>query len=150
MRRVIRWVIALVLIWPLTAFGQTSTMIEIESKYSVTETVAKLQKAIESKGLNLFAVIDHTNAAEKAGLELESTILIIFGNPKVGTLLMQADQRMGIELPLKFLVTGRESGTVISYKNPESYLENYQLTERVEVIRNITKVLAGLAATASE
>lgn len=150
MRVMIRWTIALLLIWPLVASGQTNTMIEVKSKYSVAEAVSRLKTAIETKGLNLFAVIDHAAAAEKAGLDLEPTTLIIFGNPKVGTLLMQADQRMGIELPLKFLVTGGELGTVISYKNPDNYLENYQLDERAEVIGNIKKALAGLAAAATE
>jgi uncharacterized protein (DUF302 family) len=142
--------LTIALLWSSVAFGQTKKMIEVKSNNSVEETVAKLKTVIEAKGLNLFAVIDHAAAAEKAGLELAPTTLIIFGNPKVGTLLMQADQRMGIELPLKFLITQTADGTIISYKDPESYLETYSLAERTEVIGNVKKAMAGLSAAAAE
>lgn len=144
-------IIAYLLIWPSLAFGQADKMIEVESKYSVSETVTKLKAVIEAKGLNLFAVIDHGAAAEKTGLELRPTTLVIFGNPKVGTLLMQADQRMGIELPMKFLVHETGVGeTIISYNDPEAYLTSYNLAERAEVIAKIKKVLAGLSLAATE
>ena len=143
-------IIAYLLIWPSLAFGQAGKMIEVKSKYSVSETVAKLKAVIEAKGLNLFAVIDHAAAAEKAGLELRPTTLVIFGNPKVGTLLMQSDQKMGLELPLKFLIYESENGeTIVSYEDPEAYLVGYDLAERTEVIGNIKKALAGLSVAAS-
>ena len=144
-------IITYLFIWPLWAVGQGNTMIEVKSKHSVRETVTKLKETIESKGLNLFAVIDHAAAADKSGLDLRPTTLVIFGNPKVGTLLMQADQKMGIELPLKFLIRETEAGgTVISYKDPETYLRDYDLAERAEVIANVRKALAGLSSAASQ
>lgn len=142
-------IIAYLWIWPALAFGQADRMISVKSKYTAEETVTILKSVIEEKGLNIFAVIDHAAAADKAGLGLKPTTLVIFGNPKVGTLLMQANQKMGLELPLKFLVTESESGTYIHYKDPQSYLEDYELTDRIEVIGNIDKALAGLAKAAS-
>ncbi|MCE7992822.1 MAG: DUF302 domain-containing protein [Roseivirga sp.] len=125
-------------------------MIAVKSKYTVAETVIRLKALIEEKGLNLFAVIDHAAAADKVGLSLEPTTLVIFGNPKVGSLLMQADQKMGIELPLKFLITETTSGIYVNYKDPQIYLEDYALAERSEVIGNIRKALAGLANAATD
>lgn len=146
-----QWLLLYLLCFSLYTFGQTKDMLSVKSNYPVKTTVARLEAAIQEKGLSLFAVIDHAAAAEKAGLSLRPTTLVIFGNPKVGTLLMQSDQRMGIELPLKFLVTENEDGTVsINYNNPEGFAADYSLADKAEVIANVKKALAGLAAAAAE
>lgn len=139
-----------VLFIPIMSFGQKNNMIEIKSNHSFAETVSRLESIIKNKGLNVFATIDHTKGAEKAGLELKPTTLIIFGNPKVGTLLMQADQSMGIELPLKYLIIENEKNEVlIRYKNPEDFSDQYTLEDRAEIIGNVKKALAGISNAAA-
>ncbi len=78
-------------------------LITIESDYSVKETIDRVASIVESKGLTVFARIDHANNAAKQGLQLRPTELIIFGNPKAGTVLMQDKQTSGIDLPAKAL-----------------------------------------------
>ena len=125
-------------------------MITVTSEHTFAETVNRLKAQIEEKGLNLFAVIDHAAGATKANLELAPNTLIIFGNPKVGTLLMQSNAQMGYELPLKFLVSENEQGQVlISYRDPLSYKTTYRLEEKVQVLENVGKALAGISGAAA-
>lgn len=79
-------------------------MITKESRYSYSETVARLSKAIEDSGNTIFATIDQSAAARAVGLALRPTLLLIFGNPKGGTPLMDAFPSIALELPLKLLV----------------------------------------------
>ena len=93
------------------------------SNHSVDETVAKLKSILQAKGVTLFAVVDHSGEAEKAGLKMHNTKLLIFGNPKGGTPLMIASPSIAIDLPLKILVAEDSDGTVwISY-NSAAYLK---------------------------
>ena len=78
-------------------------LITIQSDYSVKETIDRLTTIVESKELNVFLRVDHANNAAKQGLQLRPTELIIFGNPKAGTVLMQDNQTAGIDLPVKAL-----------------------------------------------
>lgn len=99
-------------------------LITIESQHSVDGTVTNLQKLLDEKGIKLFAVIDHSGEAAKAGLEMPNTKLLIFGNPKAGTPLMQSAPTIAIDLPLKILVWETKEGKAqISYNSPE-YLAN--------------------------
>jgi uncharacterized protein (DUF302 family) len=94
-------------------------MITILSQHSVDETVATVKKAMEAKGVKLFALVDHSGEAEKAGLEMRPTKLLIFGNPKAGTPLMVAVPSIAIDLPLKLLIAEDAEGKVwISYNAP--------------------------------
>ena len=93
------------------------------SNHSVDETVAKLKSILQAKGITLFALVDHSGEAEKAGLKMRNTKLLIFGNPKGGTPLMVASPSIAIDLQLKILVAGDSDGTVwISY-NSAAYLK---------------------------
>jgi uncharacterized protein (DUF302 family) len=90
---------------------------------SVDETVEKLQAMLREKGVRLFALVDHSGEAEKAGLQMRPTKLLIFGNPKGGTPLMLAAPSVAIDLPLKILVSEDAQGKVwISYNEP-AYLQ---------------------------
>jgi uncharacterized protein (DUF302 family) len=89
---------------PLSLYGQTSDWISVLSAYSSQQTVEMLQKTIPQKGLKLFATINHSREAEAAGLTLRPGVLLILGNPKAGTALMNCDARVGIDLPLKILI----------------------------------------------
>ena len=79
-------------------------LVTVSSAYSAAQTLDRLQTAIQAAGMTVFAVFDHTKAASQAGLELRPTTVVAFGNPAAGTMLMQVNQTMGIDLPLKILV----------------------------------------------
>jgi len=120
-------------------------IIEVRSNHSVAETVQKLTAILEAKGVKLFAVIDHSGEAEKAGLKMPTTKLLIFGNPKAGTPLMLAAPSAAIDLPLKILVSENAGGeTIVSYNSPEYLLQRHGLAQ--ELLQNI----AAIAVVAEE
>ncbi len=101
-----------------------SGMIDVSSRYSVPETLARLQSILKEKSVNVFALIDHSGEAEKVGLKMRPTQLLIFGSPKGGTPLMVAAPRLAIDLPLKALAWQDDEGKVwLSYNSPE-YLQS--------------------------
>jgi uncharacterized protein (DUF302 family) len=117
------------------------------SHHSVDETVERLKGILQAKGVTLFAVIDHSGEAEKAGLKMPPTKLLIFGNPKAGTPLMLASPSSAIDLPLKILVSEDAKGKVwISYNSPAYLAKRHGLPP--ELIPNIA-LIEGLAAQAS-
>ena len=98
-------------------------IVTIPSHHPVDETVEKLERALQAKGVKLFALIDHSGEAEKAGIRMRRTKLLIFGNPKAGTPLMIASPSIAIDLPLKALIWEDANGKVwISY-NAAAYLQ---------------------------
>jgi uncharacterized protein (DUF302 family) len=98
-------------------------IIDKPSKHSVEETVARLKGILQAKGVTLFALVDHSGEAEKVGMKMPSTKLLIFGNPKAGTPLMLAAPSSAIDLPLKILVWEDEQKKAwISYNSPQ-YLQ---------------------------
>jgi len=95
-------------------------LVEIPSRYSVEETLQRLELALATRGLEIFARVDHSGEAEKAGLKMRPTKLLIFGSPKAGTPLMIAAPTLAIDLPLKALVREDETGKVwLIYNSPE-------------------------------
>jgi uncharacterized protein (DUF302 family) len=118
------------------------------SKHSVEQTVEALQKILKSKGVAVLALIDHSGEAEKVGLKMRPTKLLIFGNPKAGTPLMLASPSSAIDLPLKILVWEDAQGKVwASYNSPEYLRERHGLPQ--ELMQNIA-VVEGLATKAGE
>jgi uncharacterized protein (DUF302 family) len=116
-------------------------LVEIGSRYSFDETVERLQAAFKEKGMQIFAVIDHSGEAEKVGLEMHPTKVIIFGSPKGGTPLMVAAPSLAIDLPLKALVAENADGKIsVTYNAPE-YLQ-----QRHGVPAELIKNLAGAGA----
>ncbi len=98
-------------------------LVHVASSHSVPETLKKLQTTIEARGLKIFALIDHSGEAEKAGLKMRPTELLLFGSPKAGTPLMTAAPTLAIDLPLKTLVWEDADGKVwVSYNSTE-YLQ---------------------------
>ena len=94
-------------------------MINVKSVHSVAQTADRLEKVLEAKGMTLFTRIDHAAGAAKVGEELRPTELLIFGNPKVGTPLMQCSQTVAIDLPQKALIWEDNEGSVwFSYNDP--------------------------------
>jgi uncharacterized protein (DUF302 family)/uncharacterized membrane protein YidH (DUF202 family) len=123
-------------------------IIDKPSKHSVDETVEKLKSILQSKGVTLFALVDHSGEAEKVGMKMLPTKLLIFGSPKAGTPLMTAAPSIAIDLPLKILVWEDGQGKVwVSYNSPEYLKERHGLPQ--DLLQNIA-VVETLAAKAGE
>ena len=105
---------------PAFADGHAAKGLTImESPHDVATTVEKLTAAIEKSPATLFATIDHGAGAKKAGLELPPAVLVLFGNPKVGTPIMQADARAGLDLPVRVLVHEVDGKTMLVARNAD-------------------------------
>ncbi len=118
--------------------AQGNGLVGIASRYSVEETVQRLQAAFAAKGLQVFAVVDHSGEAEKVGLKMRPTKVVIFGSPKAGTSPMVAAPSLAIDLPLKALVAEDAEGKVSVICNSPEYLQ-----ERHGVPEELIKNLAG-------
>jgi len=121
-------------------------IIEIPSHHSVDETVARLKGILEAKGVTLFAVVDHSGEAEKVGLKMPTTRLLIFGSPKAGTPIMLAAPSAAIDLPLKILVREDVDGKVwISYNSPAYLQERHGFPQELTANVAVVEALAGKA-----
>ena len=118
------------------------------SKHSVDETVEKLMAILQSKGVNIFALVDHSGEAQKVGLKMPPTQLLIFGSPKAGTPLMLASPSIAIDLPLKILVAEDAQGKVWVSYNSSAYLQQRHGLPQ-DLLQNIA-VVDTLAAKATE
>jgi len=106
----------------------TKGIVDVRSKYSAVETVARLESILKAKGIKIFAIIDQAAEAKAVGLTMRPTVLVIFGDPKAGTLLMNRYPSLALDLPLKVLVRESEDGTVwLSYNSPEFLQERHRL-----------------------
>ena len=111
-------------------------LVQIPSRYSVEETLQRLEAALAARGLQVFARVDHSGEAEKAGMKMRPTKLLIFGSPKAGTALMVAAPTLAIDLPLKALVWEDERGKVwVTYNSPEYLRERHSVPS--ELIKNL-------------
>ena len=123
-------------------------LIDKPSHNSVDQTVEKLKNILQSKGVALFALIDHSGEAEKVGMKMRPTKLLIFGNPKAGTPLMLAAPSVAIDLPLKILIWEDAAGKVwVTYNSPEFLRERHGLPQ--DLMQNVS-VIESLAAKAAE
>ncbi|MBY7731533.1 hypothetical protein BCU90_20040 [Vibrio lentus] len=121
-------------------------LVKYESNYSVKETADRFEDIAKSKGLTLFARVDHQKNAASVNLELRPTEVIIFGNPKVGTPLMQCAQDVAIDLPQKVMVSEDDNKKVwLTYNNPTYLMERHQIQGCDEVIKKISGVLSKLS-----
>ncbi len=134
--------------WPTHAGMEGA--VAIKSLGSVAESVARLQAAIKANGLTLFATIDHTRNAANANLKLRPTVLIVFGNPKVGTQLMNASPTLGISLPMKILIYQADDNTVwVVHEAPAHLAYRHQLDGKEELLKKIADALRGLSKVAA-
>jgi uncharacterized protein (DUF302 family) len=123
-------------------------LIDVPSNHSVDETVERLKGILQAKGITLFALVDHSGEAAKAGIKMRPTKLLIFGNPKAGTPLMLAAPRIAIDLPLKILIWEDAQGKVwVTYNSPVYLQERHGLP--AELLPNIS-VIEALAKAAAE
>ena len=131
------------------ALAKDAGLLSKKSPHSVTRTLDRFATVLESKGLTIFARIDHAKGAEKVGQKLRPTELIIFGSPKIGTALMQANQLSGLSLPLKALAYEDEKGQVwLVYAPPQDLKTRYGLEGRDAVIEKMTGALDKLTGAA--
>jgi uncharacterized protein (DUF302 family) len=125
-------------------------LITIPSSFDPKETRDRLEGEVKSKGLTVFAHIDHAAGATAAGMSLRPTDLLIFGNAKGGTPLMQAGQTIGIDLPLKILVWQDAAGqTWLSYNDPHWLAKRHGIDESTAAVTGLANVLANFAQTAA-
>jgi uncharacterized protein (DUF302 family) len=123
-------------------------IIDKPSKHSVEQTVEKLKNILQSKGVILFALVDHSGEATKVGMKMRPTKLLIFGSPRAGTPLMLAAPSTAIDLPLKILIWEDDQGKVwVSYNSPDYLKERHGFPP--ELLQNIA-VVETLAAKAGE
>ena len=122
-------------------------LITIKSAYGSKETMERLEAEVRSKGMTVFAHVDHAAGAAAVGLSLRPTDLLIFGNAKGGTPLMQSVQTIGIDLPLRALVWQDESGTTwLSYNDPAFLARRHALSEKANVSVNAIAAMLGAVA----
>jgi uncharacterized protein (DUF302 family) len=125
-------------------------MVSVKSSHDVVTTANRLESALKEKGVTVFARIDHAAGAQRIGQTLKPTLLIIFGNPAMGTPLIQRSRSMGIDLPLKALIWEDSAGEVwFSYNAPEYLARRHGITEMGELIQKMGKALSNFASAAT-
>ena len=124
---------------------RTASLIVHKSPYSPSQTIEHFKYLLQEKGITVFATIDHAKAAQKVSLQLSDIQVLLFGDPKVGTFLMQENPEIGIELPLKILVWKDENQiTQIGYKDPTLLGEIYGIKKNAEILKKMEQGLAQL------
>lgn len=129
------------------ALAASSGIVDKQSAHSVIETVEQIKNILQAKGIKLFALVDHSGEAEKIGMKMPPTKLLIFGNPKAGTPLMLSTPHSAIDLPLKILIWEDVHGTVwISYNSPEYLQQRHGLSAQMVQTLSVVETLAKNAA----
>ena len=147
--RPILYTITAVLLLTSLAYADNG-MISVRSSHEVKATADRLENALKQKGMTVFARINHAAGAQKVGKKLRPTELLVFGNPKVGTPLMQCRQSTAIDLPQKALIWEDEKGQVwLSYNDPNYLVERHGITGCDEVIKKIETALKNFAEAAT-
>ena len=117
---------------------------DFESPLAFEETVAALQKTLNSKGITIFATIDHKKAAEAVGENMQPATVLIVGNPKVGTALMQENPRLAIELPLKILIYEEGKTVNIRYEKVAAIAKKYDIKQNFSTAEKIDSAMQQL------
>jgi uncharacterized protein (DUF302 family) len=146
-----------ILIIALTALFATGAMAEdveglvkIKSEHSVKVTLDRLEKVLKSKGITIAMRWNHSAKAKKVGIEMRDTELLVFGNPKLGSHIMTAEQTAGIDMPLKALAWKDASGQVwLGYNDPAYIAKRHHITDREDVVKKMSNALAAMTAKAA-
>jgi len=142
--------LSLTLMMNTAAYAQ-SGLTTIKSAYDVSTTADRLEKALQKKGMTIFARINHTEGAAKVGIKLRPTEVVIFGNPKVGSPLMICSQSVAIDLPQKALISEDENNQAwLTYNDPKYLAKRHDITGCDETIEKIDKALASFARIATQ
>jgi uncharacterized protein (DUF302 family) len=133
------------------AIGQDSQLTTTQSAHDIAATVERLIAAIDKRGAKVVAKVDHAAAAAGVGLELRPTTVVIFGNPKLGTPLMQENQQVGLDLPLRVLVWQDAAGRVlIGYRTPDQLAGQHGITGQGDLRRTMAGALAAITDEAAK
>jgi uncharacterized protein (DUF302 family) len=125
-------------------------LVTLESKFGVKETLDRLAAELDKRGIKVAARVDHAAGAKAVGMELPPTEVLMFGNPKLGTPLMQSTPAIGIDLPMKVLAWQDKAGKVwIGYTAPETLKARHGISDRDDVFKAMAAALDGLAKSAS-
>jgi uncharacterized protein (DUF302 family) len=114
----------------------------------VASVVARLTSSLRARQVEVFATIDHAAGARRAGLELADEVLLVFGNPAVGTALMQADPRCGLDLPLRVLVWSQDGTTRVAYQDPARLADRYAVGSEQPTLSKLGGLLEQVVAEA--
>jgi len=134
----------------MTPARQVDGLITLPSVHDAAETLRRLEEALSKKGVKVFGLVDHAAGARAAGLTLRPTRLLLFGDPRVGTALMQSAQTAGIDLPLKMLAWTDEAGqTWLSYNRPEYVVRRHGVGDRADTVWAMDGALEALARAAT-
>jgi uncharacterized protein (DUF302 family) len=143
----VKWpaLIAAIVVIPSLACTGNDRMVVKKSSHSVAATLDRLSEVLKTRGIGITARVDHAAAAEKVGQTLKPTQLLIFGNPKLGTPLMQSNRRIGVELPMKVLAWEDDSGQVwLAYVKPEVLKSEYSIDGRDDTFTEMGQALEKL------
>ena len=125
-------------------------LINVKSSHAVKVTADRLETALKEKGMTVFVRINHSEGAKKVGIDLPATELIIFGNPKVGSPLMNCNRTVGIDLPQKALIWEDENGQVwLSYNDPQYLAKRHDLVQCMQVIKKVENALSNFSKAAT-
>jgi uncharacterized protein (DUF302 family) len=126
-------------------------LVNVKSAHDVKTTADRLEKVLEAKGMTLFNRIDHAAGAQSVGRQLRPTVLVIFGNPKVGSPLMACRQTVGIDLPQKALIWQDASGqTWFTYNRPAYLKSRHHIEGCDDVLGKVSKALENFAKAATQ
>ena len=141
----------LIVIFCFASLGYADNgLINIKSSHDVKTTADRLENTLREKGMTVFIRIDHAEGAQKVEMNLRPTELLIFGNPKVGTPLMQCSQSVAIDLPQKALIWEDETGQVwLSYNDPQYLVKRHEIAGCIEAIKKIENALSTFAQAAT-
>ena len=127
-----------------------SGLISVKSPHDVKTTADRLETALKEKGMTVFIRVNHAEGARTVGMELRPTELVVFGNPNVGTPLMQCSQGVAIDLPQKALIWEDETGHVwLSYNDPHYLVKRHKIEGCDEVVKKIENALNSFAQAAT-
>ena len=148
-------IIGLIPLLALTSYNifaaESNGMIKVKSNHSVSETISKLETVLNKKGMTIFKRVNHTAGAEKVGIQLRPTELLIFGNPKVGTPLMLCSQTAALDLPQKALAYEDEKGQVwLAYNDPAYMAQRHNIKDCDAAVKKVTNALAKFSNIATE
>jgi uncharacterized protein (DUF302 family) len=134
---------------PIGSFPRVGSLAVKRSSSGYAETLARLHAGIERRQLTVFAQVDHASGAREAGLELEDEIVVLLGSPRAGTPLMQADRRIGIELPLRILVWREGGDVLVGHQDPRELAGSYEVSSLAPTLEAMASLLDELTAEAA-
>jgi uncharacterized protein (DUF302 family) len=142
---------ALIAVIPSLAWAADDRLVAKKSPHSVAVTLDRLSDALKTRSIGIAARVDHAAAAQKIGQALKPTQLLVFGNPKLGTPLMQSNRRIGLDLPMKVLAWEDDDGQVwLAYVKPDVLKSEYSVSRHDDVFKQMTRALDELTNEASK